>query len=219
VYLTVVIAISILISFYVSAARSCGTFDLKIVAEYFSGMYTDLKSSLVASISSIRGSAIDGSHAPIMSEQQAREMIDQYSKHAVTYISVFAFLLAGISLKVFNYSVLRISRHGILKTFVCFFPKSWVAYLYVVLSIISVFISLNGVFAIGIVTVSEILMFVFAYLGIRYILTIARASERRGFLMSVLIFGFIFMTSVAVRVTSYFGAWIVVSTNLIKPKA
>ena len=219
VYLTVIIAVFILVSFYIGGARSCESFDFQIVADYYSGLYTELKSSLASMIASIKGTGRDGAATSIMTEQQAKDMIEQYSKLTVAYIGAFSFLLAGIALKIFNYSVLKISKHGIRKTFAYFFPKSWVAYLYVVLSIISAFISLNGVFAIGIITVSEILMFVFAYLGIRYVLTIARASERRGFLMSILIFGFIFMTSVAVQIISYFGAWIVVSTNLIKPKA
>ena len=86
-------------------------------------------------------------------------------------------------------------------------------------SAVSVFLELDGVIAISIANASQILIFVFAYLGIRYLMTIVSASGRKGFFIAIILFGLIFMTSVTVQVISYFGAWIVVSTNLIKPKA
>ena len=217
VYLTVAVFVFMLISFYLSAARSCSSFAIYAVAEYYSELYADFKDNLAGMIASIKLTANDGTLNSIMTEQQAKKLISEYSKLVVAYMAAASFLISGIALKVFNFTVLRISKYGIRKTFAYFFPKSWLAYLYAVISIIAAFIELDNTFSIGICTVSEILMFVFAYVGIRYFMTITRASSRKGFYTMMLIFGLVFMPGIAIQVVSYFGAWIVVSTNLIKP--
>jgi hypothetical protein len=219
VYLSVAAFIFLLCSFYVSGARSCGDFSPNTVAKHYSEVYLEFKDALAGIIASIKLTAADGTLNSIMTEQQAKELISEYSKLTVAYIGVASFLIAGISLKVFNFVVLRISKHGIRKTFAYFFPKTWLAYLYAAISIVSAFIDLESTFSIGIRTVSEILMFVFAYIGIRYVMVVARASSRKGFYTAMLVFGLLFMPGIAVQVVSYFGAWIVVSTNLIKPIA
>ena len=97
VYLTVIIAVFILVSFYIGGARSCESFDFQIVADYYSGLYTELKSSLASMIASIKGTVRDGAATSIMTEQQAKDMIEQYSKLTVAYIGAFSFLLAVIA--------------------------------------------------------------------------------------------------------------------------
>ena len=218
VYLSLSVFVFLILSFYFSGVRAIGSFDLNEVIEHYSHLYTDLKIKLAEMISSIQKQNTDGSTSPIISASDAGLLIDQYSKLATAYAGVISFLIAGIALKLFNFTVLKISKNGIRKTFALFFPSSAIAYSFVIISLIAMFIGFGTTFAVIIHTLSEFLMFVFAYVGIKYFLTVSRGSEKRGLILAILIFGFLFMTNVAVKILSYFGAWIVISTSFIKPK-
>ena len=60
---------------------------------------------------------------------------------------------------------------------------------------------------------SNIFMLVFAYLGIRYVTTLANMARKRGLVYALIIALLVTMPDVALRVLSLLGAWVTIGTN------
>jgi hypothetical protein len=217
IYLTLTAAVFLIVSFYLSGAKQIGSFVIDDVIKYYSDSFSIIRTEFVKILSSYQYELKDGTTSTLMSAEEAFYYVDRYLSLFGVLIGAISFAIAGFMIKIFTSSALKICKNGILKSFSVFLPSSMVAYFYVILSLISIFIGFDSNFEIAIKTAAEILMLVFAYIGFRYFLMLAKPSERKTSLYFILVIGFLVMPGLAIEILSFIGAWFSISCNHINP--
>lgn len=212
-YLTFAIAVMMLVSLYISGAIQVNSALPQDVIDYYSTVYTELKGKIVDYLSGYSVTNKDGSIEKPISADVAGSYIDLISKFAVGIVGILAFLISGIAIKTFTSLILRYSKNGILKSFAHFLPSNSCAYIYIIVGVLSIFVGTTDTVDLTILNISRILMFVFAYMGIQYLLAVAKLSERRSTFLTFLVAGILLLNVTAIQLISYFGVWITIGTN------
>ena len=212
-YLTFLIALFTVISLYISGAIQAESASLESVIEYYSEIYTDLKERIVEYLSSYTVTAADGSIERPVTKDMAEYYIDTSATLAVSFIGIFAFVIAGVSIKLFKAFIMHFSKNGILKRFSHFLPTNTAAYTYVVLSILAIFVGTTDIVDLTMLNLCQILMVVFAYMGFQYLLMIGKMSGRKTTVIIGMVAALLILNALAIQILSYLGAWVTIGTN------
>ena len=211
-YSTLLVASFAALSLYFGGAKAIGSFDINAVFDYYSNVLTAFKLRILDVINQyVISRGADASE--IFTLTDATELAEQLKMQIVSLLAIVSFILVGITLKLFNYAMLRVSKRGILKRFAHFLPSNIVSYVYVISVILSIFSSSQTIADAVILNIANILSVVFAYLGFQYATTIASASGRRRLAVSLIIIGFLMIPAVALRLLSFVGVWAAVGIN------
>jgi len=212
VYLTLAIFVLMLVGLYVSAAKEIGSFSLSGVSEYYNELVAKLRDSIYELLTSENSSVtVSSGIGSIADDATIKEYVNSLTDFLPSVFAILAFALTGFTVKLFVFIMLKISKHGILKGFAHFIPSSLISYVYVVISIIAMFINDTSVFSLAIVNTSQLLMFVFAYVGLQYVLALGAVSGRRSLIFTLAIAAFILAPQGAIQILSYLGAWFSIS--------
>ena len=212
-YLTFLIALFTVISLYISGAIQAGSVSLENVIEYYSEFYTDTKERVVEYLSSYTVTAADGSIERPVTKELAEYYIDSAATLAVSFVGIFAFVIAGVSIKLFKAFIMHFSKNGILKRFSHFLPTNTAAYTYIILSILAIFVGTTDIVDLTILNVCQILTVVFAYMGFQYLLMIGKVSGRKTTVFLGMIAALLILNALAIQILSYLGAWVTIGTN------
>lgn len=211
-YLTVTVSLFAVLSLYFGGAKATGSFDAKIILDYYSDVFTALKLQLLDVMNQYavsRGEA----NAPVFTVTDATELAAQLKPQLVSLIAIFAFILSGITLKIFTFGMFKVSKRGILKRFAHFLPRNLVSYVYVAVAILSLFSGTGSIFDSVILNFANILAVVFAYIGFQYLTTVASAAGRRRLAITLCIISLFIVPAVSFRLLSFLGVWASVGIN------
>lgn len=214
IYLTLIIAVFVFASLYLSAAFATKNFSLESITNYYMDFFLKFKREFVDIFSGMTVTAEDGTVVNAMSVEEARMYFSTLTNSFVALIGILSFLLAGLTIKMYAVLVLKYSRHGILKKFAHFLPSNFCAYSYLISSVLALFATQTSSFGIIIMNVNMIMMAVFAYMGVKYLLMVAKMSQKRSLIYCLIVFGIISLPSVVPSILSYLGVWVVIGTNL-----
>jgi hypothetical protein len=212
-YIVFAMSLFIIATLYILGAQSIKSFSPTGVAAYYKEMFTELKEYFIDNVLTVSITDPAGTVSQFMTEEEAIYYVNQMANALPSIIAIFAFAIAGVSLKIFCAIMRRSCKYGLLKTYSHFYTSSLVAYAYVAIAIIAALASSEAVFDIAIQNVSNILMVVFAYVGLRYVLAVAALSQRRVMIYILTFAALISMSGIAVQLLSYFGVFINISVN------
>lgn len=207
IYISVVTALFIALALYLGATKVTGSFNIDSAFGYYSELLVELENEMV----NLYSSAHAGNST--VSPEQIDLLFYEIRIQTVSLIAGAAFIITGFAIKLFTIIVLRISKRGILVSFAHFLPTNVTAFAYVIVLILSIFSGTESLFGIIMLNISNILMLVFAYIGIRYVSTLARMTGKKGFIYAILIATFVTIPDVALRILSFLGAWATIGTN------
>ncbi len=207
IYLTVIASVFIFISLYLGAARTIGDFSFTAVAAYYGDIYSNLKNQMISYLISI-----PQEDKTVINEGNLEEFFVLLSNMLVSVFAIVSFVLSGIAIKIFFALILKYSKNGVLKTFLHFLPSNLVAYSYIAVTVIYLLSDSDSLFSLSAFNIYEILMFVFAYVGARFIWIMGKFRGRKTFIFAM-IASLLLFTGLAVQLLSYIGVWITVSTN------
>lgn len=213
IYLTLVISVFVLLSLYLSASVAIGSFSLSAVKEHYLSILMDFKEEFVNVLSQFMITTEEGNTEYAMSVENAQLIFKALFDIAVAMIAIFAFIITGLTLKLYTHLVLKYSKHGILKRFSHFLPSELCAYLYVISSLLEIFSVEGTKFATVLININAIMMVVFAYMGLKYLFVVAKISPRKSMVYFLIALGLISFPSVAPQVISYLGVWVVIGTH------
>lgn len=213
IYTTLTVSLFVFLSFYLSGAVAAESFSPDAVKAYYVDAFYTLKQEFVKLFSEFTVTSSDGSVENLMTVEDAAFYFNAISTSFVALVAVFAFLISGLTLKLYAVLVLRYSKHGILKRFAHFIPSSFVAVVYIVSSVLAALSSEASLFGIVLLNCNVILTAVFGYMGLKYIIMVIRASQRRSLAYCILIAAFISFPSITPTLISYLGVWVVLGTN------
>lgn len=213
IYLTSVIVVFMVLSFYVRAGIVINDFSPDAVLGYYKDGYRWLRRDTVTFLSEMTATTQDGVTKNLMSVEDAELILNTATNSFISVIVLSAFTLAGVTEKIYSTIVLRYSKHGILKTFAHFIPSNFCAYTYIASLVLTIFISDSTVFGIAITNVNNILLAVFLYMGLKYLIIVAKASPKKLMIYAIIIAAFLSFTQATARIISYLGIWVVIGTN------
>lgn len=212
VYITLVASAFLLLSLYLGGARAIGSFNLSVVTDHYMKILNTFKAELL-NILNTYGELEGDMNSASFSREELDIAFDELLYQLVSLIAVLAFLISGIAIKLFSFIALRVGKNGILKSFAHFIPTNITSYAFIGVLIISIFSGTATQFGIVMLNVCNVLTAVFAYMGIRYAMTFAAMSGRRGFIYALTVGALLIAPSGAVRLLSIVGVWATVGTN------
>ena len=213
IYITFAVAIFVFISLYLSAAVAIESFSLIAVKEHYFAIFLKLKEYIVESLSAMTIASGDGEMQSLMSVEESEVYFATLINSFIALVAIFAFLIAGVALKIYSALVLKYAKHGILKTFAHFLPSNICAYSYIASTVLYALSDGKSKFALVLLNVNTILMAVFLYMGIKYILMVRKATPKRSAITVIIIVGLISFPTVLPSVISYLGIWVVLGVN------
>ena len=211
IYVTITASLFIIFSLYLSAATTIGSFEFNEVANYFLELYQELKEYLIGSVKEYYSSVPEANQS--FSAETIEIYFDSLSNILVSIIGIIAFVITGISIKLFTKLALHYSKNGILKSFAHFIPSAFAAYAYIALTVISIFITKNTILNSAIINASNILMVVFVYIGIQYILLTGKLANRKSTVYTFIAISLLVIPSIALQIVSYLGVWLILAAK------
>lgn len=212
VYATLIVSLFAILSLYLGGAKATGSFSYEIVFDYYSDVITTLKLKLLDMMNYYVKMQGDPA-AEVFTVTDATDIAHRLKVQLVSFVAIAAFILVGITIKLFTSIMLKVSKRGILKRFAHFLPSNIISYVYIGVAVLSLLVGYETVLDAVILNVANILSVVFAYLGFQYATTIASASGRRKLAVIVIIASFLIIPTLALRILSFVGVWAAVGIN------
>lgn len=203
-YLTAAFTLMLVVSLYLMFAAAAGDYSLNAVVEFVNGWYTQLRSEFVGQIMESLSAASSEIFVG-MDEITLTESFDSVFDMALSVVVLLAFLLAGISLKIFSALMYRIAKEPSVVVFWRFSTSNIVAYFYCALFVLSFFAGGDGVYAITVSNLFNVFLAVYAYIGFNFALSIV--SGKLGYTLSVIILiaGILFLGVIGLEILSALG--------------
>ncbi len=213
IYITFTVAVFVFISLYLSAAVAIESFSFTAVKGHYFEIFLNLKRYIVESLSAMAIATEDGASQILMSVEESEIYFATLTNSFIALVAIFAFSIAGLTLKIYTALVLKYAKHGILKTFAHFLPSNICAYSYIASTALYALSDGKSKFALVLLNVNTILMAVFLYMGIRYILMLRKAAPKKSTITLIIIVGLISFPTLLPSVISYLGIWVVLGVN------
>lgn len=212
-YTVALVVLFFVVSLYLGATKATGSFSPAEITAYYKNMILTTKADFIELLINYKATGADGEAIYPFDYDIAAATFESIISFFVSIVVIIAFILTGITLKLYSFSVRNVCRHGILRSFAMFVPSNATAYFYVIVSILGAFMGGVNIFEISVLNVVNIFTAVFAYMGIKFALDFAKINERRSLIYTILIVALISMTSLAFQLLSYLGAYVVISFN------
>ena len=184
--------------------------NLSEAYEYFLSMYYGLKEMLIESTSIAQTTP---QTAAMFTPEYISTVFDAYLYYMVAMIAIIAFLLVGLALKIFTGVMARYSQNRDDVTSWHFIPSSVFAYFYFAVAILSMFATNpDDVISLSTANLYLIFMFVFAYVGYRFISSLMSKNARRPiFISAILLILILYFSNIALQILAVAGAFMSVN--------
>jgi hypothetical protein len=216
-YTSLILSLFVLLSLYLGATKAIGSFEPSLVFEYYSTAATEFKDILEKSLETYISGESNKNVQSLMLEVSADEIFELISKLPVSIIGIFSFALSGISVSIFSALVTRISKFPLYPAFALFIPSKLAAIMYIISAIVNAFSEMKTTMGIAVSNAYIILTLVFACVGFKYIISVAKLNGRPLFTIT-LILAIVFMPPLSITILSFLGAFISTATTKIIPK-
>ena len=220
-WMTLLVALLILLSAILLPFELSGSVGVISIKQFYSNLYGNYRTFFVEQITSLTKTTSDGMNFFAFNTYEAEKMFSELVIYLIPLLAVFAFLLSGISLKIFSRTVMRYSgeESGIAKW--DFKTSNTVAYFFIAVSILTLLNDFNGsVFDFTLTSLNTIFSAVFAYIGIKNVFRFF-TSRGRSVIFTVIIMLVIsaLLASNIVSVLSYLGVFVNILMNKSKREA
>ena len=212
-FASAVLVLLMLISVIAIAFDSIKTLDPSALEVYFIDVYEVFKQNYVGFLTSFTNVADDGTLYQLYNPGDATAFYNTTVISLIPLSIISSFVSVGIALKIFTARIKRHTPDDIRLSGWVFFTQPLVAYSYLVISIISVFVS-TGIFGIALSFISSIFMVVYLYMGATWLYK--RFFSRTGilFLIIMLVLTLFFIIRfpdffmIIIRIVSYVGVFV-----------
>ena len=215
VILSFAVGILMIISLFLLAFDEVGALRISAVKEFYTEVYFTQKSQFINFVTSFKRVNEDGITLYLLNSAEAEELFNSILVMIVPLFCIIAFLISGISLKIFSSRLLKYSSSKEKVAEWSFTTTTFVAYFYVFISILAI-VSDSGILGQVISSLDLIFLVVFGYIGAKVFFTVLAATKGKGFSVLVFIVAFLLFSSIAIRILSYLGVYFTIVTNKAK---
>lgn len=210
-WLTSSILLLMLFSACIIAFRAEGEISFAAISRFYGDFYREVKAGVLDRMTSLTAKNEVGITTYLYSVADAEILFISAAKTLLPIVMILSFLLAGFTLKLFSSQVKRYSVKEKIFSWK-FTPSSFVAYFYLIVSIISL-VATDGILAESIFLIEMLFSVVFAYMGIKMFRHISSLGKGGSFLMMIVIMAILLFGQFAYKLLSYLGVYYTVGTN------
>lgn len=206
-FLTVLFTAFLVLTFIFAAWRATGVYTWQSVTEYYLELYETLKERVVAYLSTTCVGGTEGEELFfLLNPDQAEAYFNAALSLLPALILILAFLLAGLTVKIFVYLVRLHVLDGVDTPLLTrpYFTPNLIAYVAAVAILLSFFLQLDASgLTLGVLTAAYLFLAIYGYIGFRTLC--ALGQRRRTFTVLFLLTGLLLFSIYAVRVLAVIG--------------
>ena len=213
-YATAFIAISLVLLALFYVLCNFENSSASDVVDNFMCIYKDFKDTTITNVMNV---IAQSAKEDMFSTDSLNILFDTYLNLSVAIISILSFFVVGISLKIFSRLIRSYSRTPDKITGWDFIPSAPFAYFYFVNAMISIFVSNSeDALSMSVMNLHLIFMFVFAYVGYKFITTAISSSGRNLLFTSFTVLALtVLFSSFAIQILAISGAFVSINYNKI----
>lgn len=213
-FMTAVSALMLGVTIIAIPMFAYGKFSFEAVTEFYDGIISLLREEMILSVNELLFDlSVQG--APIAIDMaQFGELFDRQLSMTISYVIIFAFFLAGAALKCFSLIVSKCAD-SVKEIFLWRFKTSNVfACFYFILAVATFFIaSPDSIFAITVLNLYNILMFVYFYVGFTVAVGYLSRGRRPLFAFLIILLAIMLFFTYAIELLAVIGAVFTIRTN------
>ncbi len=183
-------------------------------AEYYQKNIEEYKQYFIEYFNEIYASAPEVNTVIALTDEQLESIFDSAINMLISMMVIYGFALSGVACKTFS---LALSKNEDVKDELTkwrFFTPNVYAYFYVLIMFGSMFIgSADSDFAVTVLNLKNIFMFVFAYVGFYFLYRIASTKMKPFIAFSLILLVTLLFSSFAVSMLSLFGVFYTITIN------
>jgi len=207
-WVTFTVTAFILVAMILAAYVDMKTISFDSFLDYYIELAESLREAFVSGALKVLSSA--GDTAPKISAEDLAVAFDSMLSIVFSTAVIFAFFLAGVTLKLFSLLISSCGDDSAKKQMTewRFHIEGLLNYVFWVLALISIFIgSTDSVFAVVIINLYNIFLFVFAYIGLKVVgYLLSELFKNRVLAALAIVGGLVVFSTLAVELLAYFGA-------------
>ncbi len=215
VYLTIIVTAFTVVSFILLGFFMVKDFSISAVRDFYAEQTELIRTEFIRAFSSLAMENGEGELEYLFSEADLNYLFDATFKTLVAFFAIFGFALGGVALKVFTFFGVKRTQFAERLPSYRFRTTNLFAYFYVLLVVASMFIGEpTETAALTVHNLYTVFMFVYAYLGYKYISEIFARKNGKPILSGILVLcAVLFFSSFAVQILSYLGAFMTIARN------
>ena len=204
VVLTLLFSVTIIFSVFFMVFKITGEYSFGHAFTYINELYVEFRDELA------RQMLISYSAMPEMSElgfteQIIRDAIDSVVNYLISLVLIIGFFLTGVTIKLYSFVLSKLHAEPSEVAAWRFVTPSVFAYFYIALFLVSTFITGSGVIEIVILNLSNLFLFIYAYVGLKSAYSMLRSKRSAVFSSVVLTLALFIFSGFAINVLSVFG--------------
>ena len=210
-YVTAIYSVMIVVGVFALAMLAVGEFSFTAANGYLADILNGFTDRVLKSIEEASASQIYGELS--VDPETISALFESFLLVAPSFVVMIAFLLCGITFKLFSFMVSRISAQPRSVYSWRFSTNSIFAYFYVALVIFGGLIGAADVFGIALANVQNVFMAVYAYIGFNYLYFLLSRKRSSFFVAAILVVALLMLSSLALSLLSFLGVYFTVMKN------
>ena len=207
-YMTIAAALFGLISCAILAMRVSGNYTFDGVIDFYAKISSTLRDNFISLLLEAYTSA-----GIIIEPDLLGEIYDLQMNMIISYIFIAAFIIVGLSFKLFGFIVKKASGNDQISSW-RFFTTNLYAYSYVILTIITMFISnMDTVLSVTAFNLYYIFMVIYAYIGFNVLVELLSKRLRRGAGIILLVIALLIFSTIAIQLLAVVGVIFTIRRN------
>lgn len=214
--LTAFFTFYLLLSLFLSIGYITKDYSLTSVITYYEEFVETQKTTFVDTFSQLHVVNENGESTYLFTEADAEGMFLSAMRLTISFFVISAFLLCGITCKIFSKMVVHAERNETYVRSWRFLLPNLYVYFYIALFAFSFFAGIgDSVFNITVQNLYYIFMVIFAYIGIRHLFLIVSRARRKGPVILIIVGLFLFFSVSAIQILSFLGAYATIVSNRV----
>ena len=211
-WVTSLIILLFLFSAALVAFEEMGNVRLSAVSDFYGEIYNVQRTNVMSVLTMLATKNELGVTTYLYNTSVAEEMFIGMVKLLIPLIILSAFLLCGLSVKIFTGKASKYNDETVKVFDWKFCPPSIVSYFFLIVSIMTIFVT-DGIFAESVYYLDFIFSFVFAYMGFKFLRMLSKDIRGGSFVTVIFVLLLFLSASFAFSLLTYFGAFYTISTN------
>ena len=194
-----------------------GAIGLTSIKQFFSNLFITSKTQCVELLTSLTTADEEGIKYFVCTPHEAEALFHEFVILLIPITILAAFLLSGLTFKIFSATVRRCSGNDSIINLWNFRVSNFIAYFYIAVAILSIFAATDkSAFSYVLITLNTVLSAVFAYIGVTVVYAILRTKGMSAFLAtSAIVIVCILFSSFSTQLISFVGVYFNIVANKI----
>ena len=197
-----------------TAFKGTGVYTLESVKDFYFNILGTVKDELIDALTKVPISVTKEGENIYLTVTDAATLVNAVFNLFVSFVAIIAFLLSGITIKIFSAIAVRVAASEDEVRSWIFITTSAFAYAYLAVFVINLFSAGMGAVASAVIAnLYLIMMVIYAYLGAKLLLGFIMNSQRRFFFLTIVLFIILSMNFYSLVPLSLLGTYGVIVTN------